>query len=136
MKQIILFLTVLVSVVSCTQLMTPQTADYSWANRKWTLMEINGTPVQISGTEKDAHLYFSASDKRVSGSGGCNRINGNYSIDSYRLGFGEFAVTKMFCVDIAFENNFLAALRSVDQFQVLNNVLILKRGTIVLMRLR
>lgn len=136
MRKIILFLAILVSITSCTQMMVPQTADHGWGNRKWVLMEINGTPVQISGTERDAHLIFSAGDKHYSGDGGCNKITGTYTMDASRLIFADPAVTKMMCEDIAFENSFLATLKLVDQFQVVNNILILKRGAIVLMRMR
>jgi heat shock protein HslJ len=100
-------------------------------------MELSGFPVQVSGTEKDASLAFNAAEKRFYGSGGCNRINGIYTISSKgALSFGNAASTMMNCVDQAFEDRFLAALKTINGYAVENNILLLKSGQNVVMRLR
>jgi heat shock protein HslJ len=42
---------------------------------------MKGVPVQQSGGRRDAHITFDVAAKRFSGNGGCNQVNGNYSVD-------------------------------------------------------
>ena len=124
----------LACIYSCSPRLSP---DHSWGERKWVLFEIKGNPVQLSGTDKDAHLVFFAADKRYGGSGGCNRINGVYFINkNNKLNFGETASTKMLCPDQAFENNFLTALKTIDNYTLEDNIMSLKHGKDVVMKLR
>lgn len=91
-------------------------------------------PVQLSGSNKDAHLNFIPRDKRYNGSGGCNRISGNYDIRSNnRISFGEPTGTRMSCNDQAFEDNFLSLLKRVDRFTIENDMMVLKDGNRVLL---
>lgn len=124
----------LLSFFSCSPKLSP---DHSWGERKWVLFEIKGTPVQLSGTDKDAHLVFFAADKRYGGSGGCNRINGIYEINNNnKLSFGETASTKMLCSDQAFENNFISALRTINNYVIEDGIMSLKNGKETVMKLR
>jgi heat shock protein HslJ len=119
---------------SCSPKLTP---DHSWGNRKWVLMELSGFPVQVSGTEKDASLVFNAAEKKFYGSGGCNRINGIYTITGKgAMSLGNTASTMMNCVDQAFEDRFIAALKTVNGYSVEDNILLLKSRKNVVMRLR
>jgi heat shock protein HslJ len=125
---------VIVTVTACSPRLSP---DSSWRDRKWVVSEVNGTPVQLSGTNRDAHLYFSPSDKRFTGSGGCNRISGSYTINNNgRLSFSEPNRTKMACDDIAFEDNFLNLLERVDRYTVENDMMLLKDGNRVVLLLK
>jgi len=112
----------------------PQGNNPLFANN-WILSELNGTPVQTSNTDKDASLKFSPDDMRVSGSGGCNRFNGSFTMKKEALTFGPLAATKMMCPDIAFEDAYFAALAKVKAFEVKDNALFLKEkngsGTIL-----
>lgn len=111
--------------------------DADWKNKKWVLWELRGVPVQTSGTDKDAHIQFSASDKKYSGSGGCNRMNGSYTLGKKgKLSFAEPALTRMACPDMAFESSFLQTLKEIDRYTVLDNKLHLMKGNEVLMKLR
>lgn len=133
MKYVIVFTLILFSM-ACASNKLP---DNNWADKKWVLMELRGAPVQISGTDKDAHLVFAAPDKRFFGSGGCNRINGAYTMAKKgRLSFSEPMSTRMSCPDLAFESSFLATLKEVDRFSVLDNTLHLMKGNEVLMKLK
>jgi heat shock protein HslJ len=112
------------------------TADHNWKDKKWVLIELQGNPVQVSGTDKDAHLVFSAADKRYSGTGGCNRIMGTYTIDNKNhLSFGNSAGTKMACPDLAFETKFLEALVTVDNYSMEGSSMLLKKGKEKIMKL-
>lgn len=95
---------------------------------KWVLSELNGTPVQTSGTDKDASISFSLSDMRVTGTGGCNRFSGTFTAKGDELSLGPLASTKMMCPDQKFEDAFFAAMAKVKNFEIADKVLSLKDG--------
>lgn len=134
MKNVCTIFTLLVVLVSCSPRLSP---DHNWDQKRWTLYELKSVPVQLSGTEKDANLMFAPSQKKVNGTGGCNRLNGSYELKKNGgIRFLNVASTKMSCIDQAFENRFLEALNAVDGYAVENNVMLLKTGKEVVMRLR
>ena len=134
MRKALIYSFVLIAFYSCSPKLSP---DSAWGERKWVLFEIKGAPVQLSGTDRDAHLTFFAADKRYGGSGGCNRINGVYQINNKnKLTFGETASTKMLCPDQDFETSFLTTLKTVDNYSVENGIMLLKRGREIVMKLR
>ena len=117
----------------CSPKLSP---DASWGYRNWVLVEMKGIPVQQSGGRRDAHINFDISQKRFSGNGGCNQINGNYTLQKNEIHFTDVISTKMACNDIEFENTFLSILNSVDRYEVKGNDLLLKkrRETILVLR--
>jgi heat shock protein HslJ len=131
MKKIVINLTAVV-LLACSPKISP---DKGWAEKKWVLLEMDGMPVQVSGTDKDAHLVFNPADKKVSGTGGCNRLSGSYNIKgSDKISFSQPASTLMSCADRAFEQKFLAHLKDVNRFESDVHELKLKDGKKVLMR--
>lgn len=111
-------------------------ADASWKGGKWVLMEMNGVPVQVSGTDKDAHLVFSPSDKKYSGSSGCNRLMGNYTVGKNGIiTFGTPAGTRMTCMDQRFEDAFMKIFPTVNRYSVEGKTMLLKNGNMVVMKL-
>jgi heat shock protein HslJ len=119
---------------SCT---TPRSPDHSWKNKRWVLIEMNGSPVQQSGTENEAHLIFNADEKRYSGSGGCNRIGGDYTFSGKsNLKFSQSISTKMMCPDIEREDKFLSILSGIDSYELKGDELILKTGEKILLKFR
>lgn len=65
-------------------------------------------------------VEFSADDGQATGSGGCNRFGGSYSVDGDALGIGEIASTQMACEPAVMEaeQRFLAALAAVERWAV------------------
>lgn len=61
-----------------------------------------------------------ASDGKITGSGGCNRIAGKAAISGERITFGPMISTKMACAPAVMdqESKFLAALGDVRRFEV------------------
>ena len=123
MKYLFLFTLAFVAF-NCTPRLSP---DAGWSNQRWVLTEMKGVPVQQSGGRKDAFIRFDVNEKRFTGNGGCNQLNGNYTIDKNEIRFTEVIATKMSCSDIEFENTFLSVLNSVDRYEVNGNDLRLKR---------
>ena len=127
----ILFLAVI--AFDCTPRLSP---DAGWARQNWVLVEMKGVPVQQSGGRRDAHIVFEVAEKRFTGNGGCNQINGNYTLDKNEIKFTDVIATKMACNDIEFENAFLSALSSIDRYEINGNDLVLKKKRETLLVLR
>jgi len=123
MKYLFLFLVGFIAF-NCSPRLSP---DAGWGNQRWVLTEMKGVPVQQSGGRRDAFIRFDVNEKRFSGNGGCNQINGNYTVDKNDIRFTEVIATKMSCTDIAFENTFLSVLNGVDRYEVDGNNLRLKK---------
>ena len=114
-----------VTAFKCSPKLSP---DSGWGSQQWVVVEMKGVPVQQSGGRRDAHISFDVATKRFSGNGGCNQINGNYSLDKKEIKFTEVLATKMSCNDIEFENTFLSTLSSIDRYEVKGNDLLLKKS--------
>jgi heat shock protein HslJ len=134
MKYLLLFSFGLVCF-GCSPKMSP---DEKWAQQRWVVVEMKGVPVQQSGGRRDAFLTFSPAEKSFSGNGGCNQINGNYSIEKKEIHFTNVASTKMSCADIAFENTFLTTLSSINNFETSGEDIRLrnKKETLIVLRPR
>ncbi len=111
-------------------------SDATWSNQRWILVEMKGVPVQQSGGRRDAFISFETPDKRFSGNGGCNQINGNYTLTKNEIQFSDVVNTKMSCSDIAFENTFLTILGSIDHYEIKNGDMLLKKKKETLLVLR
>lgn len=128
--------TVLVALIlhSCSPKLSP---DNTWAEGKWILTELKEVPVQISGNDmRDAHIEFSPSSKSYKGFGGCNRIAGNYTVSSSRINFTAANAKFAGCPDVPFESTFLSLLDDVDKYSLSGNIMTLKKGSKVLIRLQ
>jgi heat shock protein HslJ len=127
----ILFITV-IATTSCSPKLSP---DYNWGNQRWILTELRTVPVQLSGGRKDAFIEFSPAEKRFTGNGGCNRINGDYDLGKKdKISLGQVVSTKMSCEDISFENTFLNTLADVNKYEIQGNALLLKHGRDVILK--
>lgn len=125
---------VIITGSSCSPKLAP---DQSWGNQRWVLTEMKGVPVQLSSTRKDAFIRFTPADKRFTGNAGCNRINGNYTLEKRdRIKLGEVISTKMSCDDINFETAFLSTLGQVDRYETDGNTLLLKDGGKIVLKFR
>ena len=119
----------------CSPKMSP---DASWSHQRWVLVEMKGVPVQQSGGRRDAFINFNNVEKRFNGNGGCNQINGTYTLDKKEIRFRDVIATKMSCADIEFENSFLQTLSTVDNYQVEGDDIRLrkKKETVLVLRAR
>ena len=129
MKKVFFILSMIAA--GCSPKLSP---DHNWSRQRWVLTDLRGVPVQLSGTNRDAFIEFAPAEKRFSGNGGCNRINGNYRLErKNNIRFGEVLSTKMSCADIAFENTFLSALNAVNRYELTGNTFLMKDGKKVLL---
>jgi heat shock protein HslJ len=88
----------------------------------WQLTALDGASVTAADERQAAYLHFDdGPPQRVTGSTGCNRLAGSYSLRGSGLQFGPLATTKMACADgMAQEQAFLAALAAVDGWRTLD----------------
>ena len=120
-------------LMACSPRLSP---DSSWGNQRWVLIELKEVPVQQSGGARDAYLEFFPVEKRFSGNGGCNRINGSYELKKSDISFSNVTSTKMSCPDLAFETTFLNALGEVNRFEIDGSNMLLKNDNKVLLILQ
>ena len=94
------------------------------AGSAWTLISFEtDTGVIAAAQEAPATLVFSAAgeqDSRLSGSGGCNRYTGSYTLTGDRLRLGPLASTRMMCdaVRMEQEDRFFQALSTAERCEI------------------
>jgi heat shock protein HslJ len=127
----LLAILIILTVAGCSPKLAP---DSNWGYQKWVLIEMKEVPVQQSGGRADAYLEFFPNDKKFSGYGGCNRINGNYTLSkNSSIHFTDVISTKMSCPDLAFENTVLGTLNEVNRYEITENSMLLKHDNKVLL---
>jgi putative lipoprotein len=96
-----------------------QRSDEPLENTYWKLVELGGAPVTVAERQREPHFILHPADKRVSGSGGCNRFTGGYELQGYRLSFKQMAGTMMACpTGMDRERAFLDALQRVARTRI------------------
>ncbi len=94
----------------------------------WKLIELRGNPVTESNG-KDAYIIFKAEDNRFNGNAGCNRISGSFQTkEPDRITFSQTVATRMMCLNMETEDQFLQVLNTADSYVVRNDTLTLNRA--------
>jgi heat shock protein HslJ len=82
-------------------------------------------------------LEFHLNDNRVVGNTGCNQISGNVRIRGKKITIGQLASTRMACPNMAFEQEFLAAISNTSfQYSIDAGRLVLTGDNGMVMELR
>ena len=85
----------------------------------WKLVRLGDAPVENIAGQAGPQLVFASDALQVSGSGGCNRITGGFTLKGDRLHFGHLAVTMMACVTgMEQEQRFLMSLNHVQRYRI------------------
>ena len=94
--------------------------------RTWTLVKLNGRPLATEGIGQST-LTLEPSNGRMSGSGGVNRISGDYKIGKKSLTFGAVVSTLMAGPETLMEQErlFMKALEETSSFFRRNGNLVL-----------
>ena len=88
-------------------------------NTYWKLTNLGNTRVAASSQEKEPHFILNSETRRVSGSGGCNRLTGSYELNGDHLKFSQMASTMMACLEgMDTEKAFLQALEQVNTWKI------------------
>jgi len=104
-------------------------ADQALVEKYWKLVELNGNPLTVSDhNEKEAHIIFKNETNRFSGSAGCNRITGVYNLEkSGGIAFSQTIVSRMMCLNMDIETQFLQVLETADTYTVGKDTLVLSK---------
>jgi putative lipoprotein len=98
-------------------------------NTYWKLVHLGDSPVAAASGQQEPHFILDPQARRVSGSGGCNRMMGGYELNGDRLTFGQMAGTMMACAQgMDTEKVFLQALGQASTFKIADQSLELFDG--------
>ncbi|PWT74820.1 MAG: hypothetical protein C5B59_10240 [Bacteroidetes bacterium] len=99
--------------------------------RYWKLVELKGK--QVTTTDKfdnEPHMIFKAIDSRVFGNAGCNNFTGKYELKrDNQLTFSGVASTRMLCIDMTTEDQFLKIFQMTLNYSLAGGNLLLKDST-------
>jgi copper homeostasis protein (lipoprotein) len=92
--------------------------EYGIENNRWRPVRIGERAVQVAEGEREPWFVLDPRSKRVTGSGGCNRIHGTYEAGAGTLRFGPLAATMMACPAMETETTFLRALQETRRYRL------------------
>jgi putative lipoprotein len=97
----------------------PPTATAALENTYWKLVDLRSSTVAVAEKQREPHLILHPEGHRLTGSGGCNRLVGSYTLEGQKLAFGRAAGTLMACPQgMEQERAFLDALARVQGFSI------------------
>lgn len=101
----------------------------------WQLANVNAVPVQEAVLGQAAHIRFRKGG-RLTGSTGCNRIQGGWQISTDKLSLSRIAGTRAYCREAMAqqEQALLEALRNARQYRQVGHQLELLQGDQVVAR--
>lgn len=101
---------------------------------EWTLKSLNGQPVGDLFKGATPSAQFNLSDRQISGSGGCNRYTGSFTLEKGKFSAPNLASTMMLCPAENQEDKFLKALSapSTLSFNKAGNLILSQGGKEVL----
>jgi putative lipoprotein len=106
-------------------------------NTTWKLTQLGDAPVKVAEGQREPYLTLEMNKDHVSGSGGCNRFAGGFTLKRRSLSFGHVAATMMMCPQgMEQEQAFFAALAKTARYSIDGDRLeLLDKSGAVLMRL-
>lgn len=112
--------------------------DYVITEKYWKLIELGGKEIASApeGQSREAHFILKNEDSKVTGNTGCNVMNGTYELSEETNGirFSPFATTRMACIGVEYEQDYLKAFETSDNYTVQNDTLTLSNGETTLAR--
>jgi uncharacterized lipoprotein YbaY/heat shock protein HslJ len=100
----------------------------SLMNLRWVPTQIAGSRVTIPEQQREPWIMLDPRSKRVSGSGGCNRVSGSFQASRDTLRFSRMTSTLMACPVLETETAFLRVLEETRRYRVLGRTLELLDG--------
>ncbi|MCF6226074.1 MAG: META domain-containing protein [Xanthomonadales bacterium] len=99
-------------------------SDFGLVGKKWQLFAAPGNDLPVEMDLSQAHLEFTA-EGTASGSNGCNRVNGGYTLNDYEIMIGPMMSTRKACPgdQAALEKVFMAAFDDIDSYEIKGGVL-------------
>ena len=92
-------------------------------NTRWHPIRIGDRALTLSPRERQPWIELDPRSQRVTGSGGCNRISGDYESGLGILRFRDLTATQMACVSMDTETAFLRALNQTRRYRIIGRTL-------------
>jgi len=120
MKNIGLVLIVVIfSVFGCK---SPKEAVAELQSGKYDIVSINGEEID---DKAQVDINFNTEASRVTGSAGCNKYTASYTVENGMLEVKQAAVTKMSCMFMSIETQFLKAMSQVKSYKYKEDMILL-----------
>lgn len=90
-------------------------------NTYWRLISLPNTVVRAGNPQQQANFTLHSANRTLTGSGGCNRLSGSYTLNGDRLSLARVVSTMMACADPIMTNTeqiFLKALPRVTRWRI------------------
>jgi heat shock protein HslJ len=98
--------------------------EMSITQKYWKLLELNGRRVVMSKEQSREPHFILKSENILTGHSGCNSFNGNYEVTgSSKISFSKMISTKMACIDVPYENEYLKVFEDVDTYTLKGDTL-------------
>jgi heat shock protein HslJ len=123
MKQVLLILSFLLYFNFVT--IAQDKGNLPLTETQWLLTNLNEKVINKNDEGLASFIVFS-SDKTFKGFAGCNKFQGNYTIEKGKLSCDKIGATKMECENSNNEEEFLKTLNKVVSFKIVKNQLMLK----------
>ncbi len=95
------------------------------SGKYWKLVRLNGHKI-VPG-KREPFIQFATENSLVGGNNGCNNFSGSFELtDTNRIKFSKIMTTKMACVGINTEEQFMIVLENTTSFALTANELILQ----------
>lgn len=109
-------------------------SDWVITEKYWKLIELNGKNIpRTEESRREAHLILKEKDNKISGNTGCNVMNGTYSLsDNNGIKFSPIATTRMACVNVDYEQEYLNVFADCDGYSIQNDTLTLSKESVTL----
>lgn len=91
---------------------------------QWILVSLNDKSFSQSNTQDIPMLEISGDENIISGSTGCNRLNGQVKVEGDHIRIENITTTRMACRD-NYEKEFLQAIKNINSYRVEENQLML-----------
>jgi copper homeostasis protein (lipoprotein) len=97
-------------------------------NSRWVPTRIGDRVLVTTGGPREPWIELDSRSKRATGSGGCNRMSGDYEAGEATLRFGPLISTKMACPGLEIEAAFFRALDRTRRYRISGRTLELIDG--------
>jgi heat shock protein HslJ len=134
MKQYLVVIFAILVLVSCSHKTTPVEAVKNDFSGTWQILTVNGTTVLKKDAGKEVpYLDFNTTNNTMTGTTGCNRLNGKAAFTNSTINFGPIATTMMLCPNAQYERAILQTLIGNLSYTYEHEVIsISKEGRIVM----
>lgn len=131
MNKVFLFFGIILLLTSCQKesnpanlLLSSTVVSYSDIRSKtWHLTELNAK--SIDGDANAYYIKFDPSNEQFSAKAGCNSLFGSFQLgENTKIAFSNVGATKMYCMNMEVENQFIQLLEKTNQIKINQNILI------------